>query len=61
MQRIYWFTWASEYGRGGSVFNYSGLLQYREGKFTAQPALGVFQRRARELQGCEKTKTGECL
>ena len=61
LQRIYWFTWASEYGRGGSVFNYSGLLQYREGKFTAQPALGVFQRRARELQGCEKTKTGQCL
>jgi len=59
--RIYWFTWASPYGRGGSVFNYAGLQQYRNGRFTPQPALGAFQRRAREFQGCEKNESGNCL
>jgi hypothetical protein len=61
LERVYWFTWASQYGNGGSVFNYSGLQEYREGQFTPQPALSAFQRRARELQGCEKTETGDCL
>ncbi|HZG48483.1 MAG TPA: hypothetical protein VEY90_03090 [Thermoleophilaceae bacterium] len=61
LERVYWFTWASQYGRGGSVFNYAGLQQYRDGKFTPQPALEAFRRRAIELQGCEKTETGDCL
>ena len=32
LARVYWFTWASPYGRGGSVFNYSGLQAYRNGE-----------------------------
>jgi hypothetical protein len=61
LERVYWFTWATRYGRGGSVFNYSGLQEYRDGKFTAQPALGALQRVARTLQGCAKDATGNCL
>jgi hypothetical protein len=61
LQRVYWFTWATRYGRGGSVFNYAGLQEYRDGKFTAQPALGALQRVARTLQGCAKDATGNCL
>jgi polysaccharide biosynthesis protein PslG len=61
LERVYWFTWATRYGRGGSVFNYSGLQEYRDGKFTAQPALGALQRVARTLQGCAKDATGSCL
>lgn len=60
LERVYWYTWATPYGRGGSVFNYAGLQEYRNGRFTPQPALGAFQRRARELQGCEKTEIGDC-
>lgn len=61
LERVYWFTWATRYGRGGSVFNYAGLQQYRDGKFTAQPALGALQQVARTLQGCAKDATGNCL
>ncbi len=60
LERVYWYTWASPYGRGGSVFNYSGLQAFRNGEWTAQPALGAFQRKARQLQGCEKNAQGTC-
>ena len=57
---VYWYTWASPYGRGGSVFNYAGLVAQRGSEFVAQPALGAFQRIARRLQGCSKTALGSC-
>jgi hypothetical protein len=60
LDRVFWFTWASPYGRGGSVFNYAGLQEYRDGAFTPQPALEAFKRRARQFQGCAKTETGGC-
>jgi hypothetical protein len=60
LARVYWYTWASEYGSGGSIFNYAGLQEFRAGTFTAQPALGAFQRVAREFQGCQKDFTGAC-
>ena len=58
--RVFWYTWSSPYGRGGSIFNYAGLQRYSEGRFTAQPALGAYQRSARRYQGCTKTVTGVC-
>jgi hypothetical protein len=61
LERVYWFTWATRYGRGGSVFNYAGLQQYREGEFKAKPALGAFERVARKLEGCKKDTAGNCL
>ena len=60
LRRVFWFTWATRYGRGGSVFNYPGLQQYRGGDFTAKKALGAYQRAARRLQGCTKDDTGVC-
>ena len=58
--RVFWYTWSSPYGRGGSIFNYAGLQRFSEGRFTAQPALGAYQRAARRYQGCTKTVTGLC-
>jgi hypothetical protein len=58
--KVFWYTWSSPYGRGGSIFNYAGLLRYDHGGFVAQPALGAYQRSARRFQGCTKTVTGVC-
>ena len=58
--KVFWYTWSSPYGRGGSIFNYAGLQRFDSGDFTAQPALGAYQRSARRFQGCTKTVTGVC-
>jgi hypothetical protein len=58
--KVFWYTWSSPYGRGGSIFNYSGLQRFDEGSFQAQPALDAYQRSARKYQGCQKTVTGAC-
>jgi hypothetical protein len=58
--KVFWYTWSSPYGRGGSNFHYTGLLRYDGNVFTAQPALGAYQRSARRFEGCTKTVTGVC-
>ena len=58
--KVFWYTWASPYGRGGSIFDYSGLLRYDDGVFERQPAFGAYRRSARKHEGCEKTVTGVC-
>ena len=59
--KVFWYTWASPYGRGGSIFDYAGLQRYTGGNvFEAQPALGAYQRSARRYQGCTKSVTGLC-
>jgi hypothetical protein len=58
--KVFWYTWASPYGRGGSIFNYAGLQRFDEQAFQPQPALAAYQRSARRLQGCQKTATGVC-
>jgi hypothetical protein len=58
--KVFWYTWSSPYGRGGSNFHYTGLLRYDGNVFTAQPALGAYQRAARRFEGCTKTATGLC-
>jgi hypothetical protein len=50
LARVYWYTWASPYGRGGSIFNYAGLQRYANGVFEARPALAAYQRTARRLE-----------
>jgi hypothetical protein len=47
LARVYWYTWASPYGRGGSIFRYAGLNRYADGVFTEQPALAAYRRSAR--------------
>ena len=58
--KVFWYTWASPYGRGGSIFNYAGLQRFDDLSFEAQPALGAYQRSARRYQDCQKTATGVC-
>jgi hypothetical protein len=58
--KVFWYTWSSPYGRGGSIFNYAGLQRFDHRSFQAQPALGAYQRSARRYQGCRKTVTGVC-
>jgi hypothetical protein len=58
--RVFWYTWSSPYGRGGSIFNFAGLQRFDGDGFVPQPALGAYQRSARRFQGCTKTATGVC-
>jgi hypothetical protein len=58
--KVFWYTWASPYGRGGSIFNYAGLQRFDDRSFQAQPALSAYQRSARRFQGCQKSATGVC-
>ncbi len=58
--KVFWYTWSSPYGRGGSIFNYAGLQRFDDRTFQAQPALRAYQRTARRYQGCQKTVTGVC-
>jgi hypothetical protein len=44
--RLYWYTWGSSY-RGDDLFDYSGLLSYRDGAFTRRPALAAYAASAR--------------
>jgi hypothetical protein len=58
--KVFWYTWSSPYGRGGSIFNYAGLQRFDDRIFEPQPALSAYQRSARTYQGCQKTVTGVC-
>lgn len=60
VRKVFWYTWSSPYGRGGSIFNYAGLQRYDDHVFEPQPALSAYQRSARTYQGCQKTVTGVC-
>jgi hypothetical protein len=53
IERVFWYTWLSS-EKGPSVFDWSGLRRMRRGKPVSMPALAVFRRAARELQGCRK-------
>jgi hypothetical protein len=54
IERVYWYTWLSVEGITSSAFDYSGLRRVRNGALFDTPALTVFTRMARELQGCAK-------
>lgn len=49
--RAYWYTWASSYERGGSIFRFAGLLEYSDGRLEAKPALRAYRRSARRHRG----------
>ena len=46
--RVYWYTWASDYAGRDDVFDYGGLLRFRNGEFTRRPAWRAFMRAARD-------------
>jgi hypothetical protein len=52
--RVYWYTWLSQEGISDSAFDFSGLRRLRAGQLVSAPALTIFTRLARRLQGCEK-------
>lgn len=47
LQRVYWYSWATSYQGRGESFDYAGLERYRDGVFTAKPALRAFTDAAR--------------
>jgi hypothetical protein len=52
--RVYWYTWLSQEGISDSAFDFSGLRRLRAGQLVSAPALTIFTRLARRLQGCAK-------
>lgn len=59
LERVYWYTWASPY-RGSDLFDYSGLVRWRDGSFSVRPALEAYAASARRAQGCRKSAVGTC-
>lgn len=51
--RVFWYTWLSQEG-GQSIFDWSGLRRVRAGRNVPTPALFLFRRVARRLEGCAK-------
>jgi hypothetical protein len=51
--RVFWYTWLSSEA-GPSAFDWSGLRRERAGGSVSAPALTVFRRQARWLEGCAK-------
>lgn len=47
--RVYWYTWASGYRGRDDVFDYAGLLRYRNGEVEEMPAFAAFRRVARDV------------
>lgn len=61
LDRVYWYTWASDYVRRSSNFNFAGLLASPNGmEFRTQPALRAYQRSAQRFQGCSRDELGIC-
>jgi hypothetical protein len=54
IDRVYWYTWLSQEGITASAFDYSGLRRLHAGVLRSAPALAVFERAARKLEGCTK-------
>ncbi len=63
LQRVYWYSWSTRYGRKQSNFEFSGLVRSRFGtQYVIQPALDAFRKTALKAQGCEKSpKWAYCL
>ena len=57
--RVYWYTWSSAF-READLFDYSGLVRWRQTGYEAQPALRAYARSARRDQGCRKSAVGTC-
>jgi hypothetical protein len=60
LTHVYWYTWASPYGSGGSIFRYAGLQRYDGGSLIAQPALDAYRRSAERFEGCAKDERARC-
>jgi hypothetical protein len=61
IQRVYWYTWASSYRRGGSVFDYAGLNVFDGRRVKAKPARVAYRNIARRFEGCRKDSRARCV
>ncbi|MBX5470207.1 MAG: hypothetical protein IRZ21_09955 [Thermoleophilaceae bacterium] len=61
VSRAYWYTWASSYEGGISIFDYTGLYRYAGGRSRATPQLVAYRRSARRHEGCVKSAAGACV
>jgi hypothetical protein len=55
IERVFWYTWLSN-ETGPSEFDWSGLRRLRNDEAVSVPALKVFRRWARKLEGCRKAR-----
>ena len=61
LDRVYWYTWASDYVRRSSNFNFAGLVASRDGiEFKPQPALEAYRSSAQYFHGCPTDAFGVC-
>ena len=51
LKRAYWYTWASSYEEGGTIFHFAGLNRYVPGVVEAMPALDRYRESALRDQG----------
>lgn len=43
LARAYWYTWASSYQRGASIFRFTGLYRFTDGELEPKPALAAYR------------------
>jgi hypothetical protein len=55
IERLLWYTWLSA-ETGATAWDYAGLRRIDDGARRITPALRVFRRWARRLEGCPKTR-----
>lgn len=61
LERVYWFTWGSRYGKSRSNFDFAGLIKTADGiTYKSTPALSAYRRTAQRWQGCAKNALGTC-
>jgi len=53
IERVYWYTWLST-EKGPGAFDWAGLRRVRGARVASAPALDVYGRWARRLEGCAK-------
>ena len=59
--RAYWYTWASSYDkRTRAIFDFTGLVRWRNPDMTPRKALKAYRSRARAYEGCKKDALGAC-
>ncbi|MBA2504438.1 MAG: hypothetical protein H0V29_00675 [Thermoleophilaceae bacterium] len=60
VERVHWYTWASDYKE--FTFHFSGLFRYDPMtlKLTSTPGYRAYVKSARKHQGCRKNSLGAC-
>ena len=51
---FYYYTWASQPGATGLIFDYAGLLNFTGGALTEKPAFSAFEQAALAIERCRR-------